>query len=705
MSGAKKVLMAAAGNAGGDPVYAEDVFNVSIFVGNGSTGQAITNGVDLSDKGGIVWFKNRVDTNSDHKIYGNDTGFTRELKPNTTSAISSAQSNRGVTGFNDDGFTLGTSSADVNETNEAIVAWTFAKHKRFFDVVTYTGNATARTIAHGLGSVPGMILVKKTDSGSSSDWAVYHRGNTNAPQTDLLQMNSNGATVDDAGAWNDTAPTNAVFSVGADARVNSNNNAFVAYLFAHNDDDGEFGTDADEDIIKCGSYTGNGTDTTGPALNLGFEPQYVMLKSVTHAGDWFVIDIARGIQFSEGDDSFDSDEALSWNGKVRTYAPFINLTTNGFQIKNGENPSNGAANDFNRNGESYIFMAIRRPHKPIETASQGFKTLLYTGNGELSGINDPYYSALAGGAAIPTRTIAQNLPFDVDLSMTQWRSGNKINGATQAMMTRKHSPVFELHTLSGRVEGQHINTTPRFSTLQSKAFTLSDGGTILLNKSNQLVVNWLWARWPGYYDTTTYIGTGANASHAHNLKAIPEMMWVKCLNSTEPWMVYHKSLTTNHSMSLNTDSAESDSGAFNETSAGAPTSSVFHVSNSNATNQSGKRFICHLFASVDGVSKVGSYTGTGTGSGGRDNPQTINCGFSNGASFVLLRRFNGGADWGVHDSTRGIIDGNDPLLDLNNDAQEITDEEFIDPHASGFIAASGTANAQNDTFIFYAVAI
>ena len=71
------------------------------------------------------------------------------------------------------------------------------------------------------------------------------------------------------------APTSTEFTVGANVDVNAQAENYVAYLFAHNDGDGEFGPDGDADIIKCGSYTGNGS-STGPEIDLGFEPQWLL---------------------------------------------------------------------------------------------------------------------------------------------------------------------------------------------------------------------------------------------------------------------------------------------------------------------------------------------------------------------------------------------------------------------------------------------
>ena len=115
-------------------------------------------------------------------------------------------------------------------------------------------------------------------------------------------------------------------------------------------------------------------------------------------------------------------------------------------------------------------------------------------------------------------------------------------------------------------------------------------------------------------------------------------------------------------------------------------------------------FITFLFATAPGVSKVGSYSGTA-------NTNTIDCGFSNGAKFVIIKDISSSsatqANWHVYDTTRGIVSGNDGYLYLNSSNGEVTGSDFIDPHSSGFQltnAGGNDSNASGRTYVFYAVA-
>lgn len=120
-----------------------------------------------------------------------------------------------------------------------------------FDCVTYTGTGVAKAIAHNLGSVPGMIIVKNTSN--TANWRVYHRS---TGELGGMVLNDTSAFADFAGYWNDVSPTDTEFTVGWNNEVNADTQTYVAYLFAHNDSgDGEFGPDGDQDIIKCGVST------------------------------------------------------------------------------------------------------------------------------------------------------------------------------------------------------------------------------------------------------------------------------------------------------------------------------------------------------------------------------------------------------------------------------------------------------------------
>ena len=199
-------------------------------------------------------------------------------------------------------------------------------------------------------------------------------------------------------------------------------------------------------------------------------------------------------------------------------------------------------------------------------------------------------------------------------------------------------------------------------------------------------------------DVVCYTGTGSARTVTHNLGAAPEFMIVRS-RGPENWFTYHSSLgPTKRGPCLDLgDGGNTGTSYWNNT---APTSTVFTVGTDGGTNSSATNYIAYLFSSLSGISKVGSYTGNGT-------TQQINCGFTNGARFVMIKRLGVNSGWYVWDSARGIVSGNDPYLLMNSTAAENTSTDYIDPYSAGFeISSTAPAdiNANGDSFIFLAIA-
>jgi len=193
-----------------------------------------------------------------------------------------------------------------------------------------------------------------------------------------------------------------------------------------------------------------------------------------------------------------------------------------------------------------------------------------------------------------------------------------------------------------------------------------------------------------------YSGTGSATTVAHSLSVAPELLICKRRSAAEDWTVWP---SAGNFLNLNTSDAinVASSNIWNLTD---PTSTVFSVGTSSRVNSSGHTYIAYLFATLAGVSKVGSYTGNGSS-------QTISCGFSAGSRFILIKRTDASGDWYFWDSLRGIVAGNDPHLSLNTSDAQVTTDDSVDPHNSGFIVNQVSAtniNVSSGTYIFYAIA-
>lgn len=305
--------MLAAGGGASLPTYVDDVFGSYLYAGNDST-QTITNGINLSTNGGMVWTKNRSST-LDHVLIDNSRTVSKALSTNLIVAENNQPG--GVTGFTSSGYTLG-SSINFNGAGLTYVSWTFRKAARFFDVVTGTTNGSGNiALSHSLGVTPGMVILKST--AASGSWIVYH---TSLGTNPYLVINESGAAAS-AGLFSGVTTTS--FSVTNPFGLQ--NSAYVAYLFAHD-------TGADG-LIQCGSFTTDGSG--GATVNHGWSAgvQFALVKCSSTTGDWEMYDTARTSGWSGSDarlranlsNAEDSVTRLSASGTSVTFAGLSNSAT------------------------------------------------------------------------------------------------------------------------------------------------------------------------------------------------------------------------------------------------------------------------------------------------------------------------------------------------------------------------------------------
>jgi hypothetical protein len=533
------------------------------------------------------------------------------------------------------------------------VAWTFRKQPKFFDIVTYTGNGTERTIGHNLGSTPGCIIVKELTVGSTN-WCVYHRG-LPTPQSRNIYLNATDAS-GASNFWNNTSPTSTVFSLGTSDQVNGNGQSYVAYLFAH--DAGGFGLAGTDNVISCGSYTGTGAALS---VSLGYEPQLVIIKPSSTTGDWQLVDNMRGWT---ADGVCQRLEPNTSDAESTSGATLLFPTATGFG-------SSAASSSVNGSGGTYIYIAIRRG--PMAVPELG--TTVFT----------PVTATPGGSAATVTTNIT------TDLIITAERS-HALSGQTYAI---------------DRLRGSS-SSDARFLATQSTAaeaasaggFTFSSPANIAVNDNlypasgiTNPVIYWFFSRAPGFFDEVCYTSNySGNPAIPHNLGVPPELIINKCRATARTWLVLSPLIGSTNALYLDKT----------EPSASVGTANTFTATTfqQQATQwPDATTFVTYLFATCPGVSKVGSYTGTGT-------TLAINCGFTTGARFVLIKRTDSTGDWYVWDSARGIIAGNDPYILLNSTAAEVTGTDYIDPVASGFEISStapAAINASGGSFIFLAI--
>jgi len=630
--------------AGNTQNFIEDVFSTWLYKGTGGANTLTTN-VNLSGKGGLLWVKNRA-TTTGNMFTDTVRGPTNQLVSNTTAA----QTNYGSgLAFLTDGFSFSGSDSSFNTNNVSYASWTFREQPKFFDIVTYTGTGSNTTIPHNLGSVPGCIIIKRTDA--IEDWNVYHRSLAN---TQYLNLGLTSGALTGATRWNSTTPTSTVFSLGTSTIVNASGGSYVAYLFAH--DAGGFGLTGTDNVISCGSVVLDGSGNGN--VTLGYEPQWVLAKQSSAASAWQLTDTMRGMPVSGNTRFLEANTANAEDVTTATTFP----TATGFKVS-GASFSAGA---------TVIYIAIRRG--PMRTPTLGTSVF--------SVDTSTTQSDLTSTLTFPDLGL-----FKDRTTVANWFVSDRLRGFTSAYYT----PTI-------------------YTNLTNAEATPTTGDTITANGYNNVIyaggagvagnypLLYSFRRAPGFFDEVCYTGNSVARTISHNLAAVPELWILKSRDGPTEWPVGSTSISNAEYVVLNTTAAKANGATYwNST---YPTSSVFSVGTSNNVNNSGVNYVSYLFATVAGVSKVGSYTGTGA-------LQTVACGFTTGARFVLIKRTDSTGDWYVWDSTRGLSSGTDPYLLLNSTAAEVTGTNYVDTDTTGFkvtAAAPAALNANGGNYIFLAIA-
>ena len=629
--------------------------------------------------GGLVWCKSRTQATS-HGLFDTARGANQRLSSNGTGA--SANDTSSLTSFNSNGFSLGSDPAGTCNTNtDNYASWTFRKQAKFFDVVTYTGDGTnPRTISHNLGSTPGFIIIKATST--TGDWSCYHRS---------LGVAGGYITLNGTAAASGTAfatPINStVFSIenSSPSSMNTNGVTYVAYLFAH--DAGGFGATGTDNVISCGSYTGDGANP-GPTITLGYEPQWVLIKNISVSGwDWYIGDNMRGIPF----------QSNAVGTPIQTLRPNLanaeagqlgmNILATGFQPTSVSAGINGA-------GNTYIYIAIRRgPMKTPTSGTSVFSPVL---------VSQTETQQTSGGT------------FPPDFVFMNSTNGTSRIAYVNQIADRLRGLGVPSDTFSTTTDGLTLTTSDTTADDASNSYIQLKANGIDITRGSGWnattfgnFIYYLMRRSPGFLDVVCYLGNGTARSVNHNLGVVPEFLMVKRRNSTGDWIGWTTYATPNQNAYYFGFNANSPWRTLGDVYWGAAqfgtpnmTSTTFSLGTFVDVNASGGTYVAYLFASVAGVSKVGTYTGNGSS-------QTINCGFANGARFILIKRLDVAGAWNVWDSARGIVPGNDPYFFLNNTAVQTTSNDSVDTDSSGFVVnqlAASDINVSSSPYFFLAIA-
>jgi len=323
-------------------------FNTVLYTGNGSSGRTVT-GVGFAPN--WVWIKDRGATGN-HQTFDTIRGVTETLQPDRNIAETAVASM--LTAFGSDGFTVGDHSG-VNDNTNTYVAWNWKAETSFsndasatsvgsidsagsvntdagFSITSYTGTGSAATVAHGLGVVPSVYILKNRTS--TSNWFFYHKS-TGA--TKSLFLDGSDAAITSSGYFNNTEPTSSVFSIGSESDLSGSSQNMIAYCFEEK-----------KGYSKFGIYTGNG-NADGIYIHLGFFPSLIIAKRTDSSANWYMM--TRKISDSGGGNPLDRPLFADTSDAENNGDNNVDFLSNGFKLRGSGSAQNGS-------GATYIYMAF-----------------------------------------------------------------------------------------------------------------------------------------------------------------------------------------------------------------------------------------------------------------------------------------------------------------------------------------------------------
>ena len=658
------------------PTTQAELQNTVIFEGNDAV--LSVDGVGFSPD--FVWLKDRDTAGYGHQLFDTVRGQAKYVSSNGTGAEGTS---RGVTSFDANGFTLG-SSGFVNRNSMVAWAWDAGDNQSStgHSSVLYSGSGAAQSIK-GFGFSPDLILFK--DRSTSSPLLIDSvRG---AHQE--LQPNSTGAETSNSGTR--------IASIDADGfslantsvtSLNASGNNYVAWGWDAGDGDPVSNTDGSiTSTVKANDATGvsivswegsSATATVGHGLSTA--PKVIIAKNRDASTEWPVyhdsVNSGGGSYLRLNGTYANTSSSIIWTGSptssVINVGSYSYVNSNSmiaycFSEVSGVSKF-GSYTGTGSSGKAITGLGFRPGFLMIKETSSTGNWAIVDGTrspfGEVTG--DYLYANLSqaeGGGSAP-------LQFDSDgFTINSGDSDTNSSGQTYVYMAFKGSYSDHVSPLN---DDGSIDSRVKANT--SKGFSI-----------------------------VSYEGTGgATDTIGHGLSSTPEMVIVKDRDASNFWAVYHVGVDAtapeDYLMRLNTTDARLNGSVYwNDT---APTSSVFTVGTSSALNDTND-YIAYCFHSVTGYSKFASYTGNGSTTG-----PTITTGFRPG--FVMVKSStNSGTDWLILDGTRSPNNTRNKVLFPNlANAEAGTGYGDMDVTDTGFqIKTNGaSSNANGQTYIYMAFA-
>ena len=688
--------------------YIDDVFSTGGHYITSTGNQTHSTGMDLTSDDGLTIFHRYLGGGVGNTLAFLDTFNRSDNKYWTLGSTSSMQENASSNywnGFNSSGVTIGNYwSAHQSSSN----SWpqnltynhSYKKTKGFFDLVEWTAGGSTATYNHSLGTQPGFIMIKKlTGSTNQGRTFGYHRA---------MKANGKGwvQAIGNTTGYNHVNATSSTFTVeqvsNSFVTAQENGAKYVAYIWADYDS-ADWGETGDQSIIKCGTFTGNGSTSPGQVVDLGWDPHIIHFWGQNGSMN-LTLSQDLGIGSLGGEWLNDKSNAryIDWNQQGGGYTsmntntgnwggvdnPFCVIPGKGFQVR-------GNDQNINKSGYKYYYVAIRKAsQKPAVNISEYFDCPKWTGNNQMN------------------RRVSMS--FSPDMFWLFERNGSDAQFSDKAGMRRAYMTSSSSKDVNGR-EDSRTNAVElvRYNGNYAPAYYLPNKLHLpsqhVWNASNRYYTSASWKRKHGVMTQVNYYGTGSTTQTLnHDLGVKPaaiivmqtyngtgygsKYMWCDSTHVSDMGDGKTLSLTSDANVQTRNDFFGDGSGGY------VATDSVFRVGEHN--NKSGDRFFsAYLFANIPGQVKFGQYTGNGSSTG---DSQQINAGFSNGIKWIMIHKMSGGnsgterGGWNMADATRGINNGSnsyDPVLGTWGGGQQFSgDLSYGEAKASQNSSFTGSGN-------------
>jgi hypothetical protein len=406
-------------------------------------------------------------------------------------------------------------------------------------------------------------------------------------------------------------------------------------------------------VITCGISVGADYASSGEfGVRVDNTSILVNGSSVQTGLSGLAVNNVIGCAWNADTNSFQFYKNGSTYGTAVSFTPASGASYYPYLMNQGTGLSVVANANFGQRPFSYTpptgFVALNTYNLPTPTISNGatqFAATTYTGT---------------GAARTVTNTVNVT-SMQPDFIWIKNRSSSSAHALT-------NSVVGITKYIESNTPNAETTDTTSVTALNSNGFNLGVGTSIYSTNTNgQSFVAWQWKASNAAAVTNTS-GTGTSLvsanptagfsivtmtniptstgtnTYGHGLNAVPQLIICKNINLSDDWYTYNATLGNAAYIRLNSFAAQTTGVQMWGTT--SPTSSVFTLRNGSLNSTTTQTILAYCFASINGYSKIGSYTGNGSSDG-----VFVYLGFR--PRWLMIKRTDAtSTSWGIYDTSR-----------------------------------------------------